>query len=47
MVFKVDLRQFTTNPWTPKRPQPKRISGNRGNHVFTQPILQQRETTKN
>jgi IS4 transposase len=42
LAAKVNVRQFTTNPWTPKRPQPKRISGNRGNHVSTYEILQQR-----
>ncbi|MGH8678388.1 MAG: transposase [Burkholderiales bacterium] len=42
LARKVDLRQFYTNRWTPKRPQPKRISGNRGNHVSTHEILQQR-----
>lgn len=35
--------RFTTNRWTPKRPQPKRISGNRGNHVSTHRMLQKRK----
>jgi hypothetical protein len=30
---------FYTNPWTPKKPKAKKISGNRGNHVATQRIL--------
>lgn len=34
-----DLKRFTTYKWTPKREQPKRISGNRGNHVSTKRIL--------
>lgn len=42
LASKVNLRRFTTKPWTPKRPQPKRVSGNRGNHVSTHEILQQR-----
>jgi IS4 transposase len=46
LARKVDLRQFYTNPWTPKRPQPKRISGHRGNHVSTYQILQQRRKQK-
>jgi IS4 transposase len=36
----VRQHQFTTNPWTPKRSQPKRISGNRGNHVSTARIME-------
>lgn len=42
LAAKVDLRRFYTNPWTPKRPQPKRKSGQRGNHVSTFRILQER-----
>ena len=38
----VDLKRFYTNSWTPKRPQPKRISGQRGNHVSTHNILLKR-----
>jgi len=38
-------QRFTTNRWSPKRPQPKRISGNRGNHVSTHRILQGRQAT--
>jgi IS4 transposase len=41
LAAKVDLGRFQTNRWTPKKPQPKRISGNRGNHVSTFQILQQ------
>ncbi len=40
-----DVRRFYTHPWTPKRPQPKRISGHRGNHVATYQILQKRPKT--
>ncbi len=36
-----DLARYTTYKWSPKRPQPKRLSGNRGNHVSTQRILNQ------
>lgn len=39
LASRVDLRRFVTNPWTPKRPQPKRLSGHRGNHVSTYEIL--------
>lgn len=38
-----DLAHYTTYKWSPKRPQPKRLSGNRGNHVSTQRILNQRK----
>jgi IS4 transposase len=46
LTRKVNLSAFYTNPWTPKKPQPKRISGNRGNHVATYKILQQRTKQK-
>lgn len=46
LAKKVELRQFYTNPWTPKRPQPKRTSGNRGNHVSTHRLLQQRAAAR-
>jgi IS4 transposase len=36
------IHKFFTNPWTPKRPQPKRASGHRGRHVSTYRLLQQR-----
>lgn len=36
------VNRYLTNPWTPKRPQPKRESGKRGRHVATYRILQQR-----
>jgi IS4 transposase len=42
LAKRVKLQRFYTNPWTPKRPQPKRISGHRGNHVATYHILQER-----
>lgn len=42
LARKVDLRPFQTHPWTPKKPQPKRLSGNRGNHVSTYELLLQR-----
>lgn len=42
LARKTDLARFTTYKWTPKRKQPKRISGNRGNHVSTQKILEKR-----
>lgn len=47
LARKVDLKMFYTNPWTPKRPQPKKISGHRGNHVSTQRILDQRKKQLN
>jgi len=47
LARKVDLKMFYTNPWTPKRPQPKKISGHRGNHVSTQRILDQRKKKLN
>ena len=39
-----DIERLTTHRWSPKRPQPKRISGNRGNHVSTQKILNKRKS---
>lgn len=42
---KANLAHYTTYKWYPKRPQPKRISGNRGNHVATQKILDKRKQT--
>jgi IS4 transposase len=36
------IERFFTHPWTPKRPQPKRESGQRGRHVATFRILQRR-----
>ena len=43
LARKAELSRYTTNKWSPKRPQPKRISGNRGNHVATQRILDKRK----
>ena len=43
LARKADLARYTTYKWSPKRPQPKRLSGNRGNHVSTQRILNQRK----
>ena len=40
---KDDLSYFYSNPWTPKKPPRKKISGNRGKHVSTYRILQQRK----
>jgi IS4 transposase len=45
LARKADLKRFTTYKWTPKRKQPKRISGNRGNHVSTKQILGKRVKT--
>ena len=42
---KANLKKYTTHKWSPKRPQPKRLSGNRGNHVSTQQILNNRPPT--
>ena len=42
LARQTDLDRFTTQPWTPKKPQPQRLSGNRGNHVSTQDILDKR-----
>ena len=42
LAAKVDLKRFQTHRWTPKQPQPKRLSGNRGNHVSTFALLKQR-----
>jgi hypothetical protein len=44
LARQVDLKRFTTYPWSPKTKQPKRISGNRGNHVSTQRILDKRNS---
>ena len=43
LARKVNLKRFTTHKWTPKRKQPKRLSGHRGNHVSTQQILDKRQ----
>lgn len=43
LARKADLALYTTHKWSPKRPQPKRLSGNRGNHVATQKILDKRK----
>jgi len=43
LARKTNLALYTTHKWSPKRPQPKRISGNRGNHVSTQRILDKRK----
>lgn len=43
LARKANLALYTTHKWSPKRPQPKRISGNRGNHVATQRILNKRK----
>lgn len=45
LARKADLALYTTHKWSPKSPQPKRISGNRGNHVSTQRILDKRKQT--
>jgi IS4 transposase len=42
LARQTDLDRFTTHKWTPKQPQPKRQSGNRGNHVSTYKILEKR-----
>ena len=42
LARKVDLKKFTTYKWSPKTKQPKRQSGNRGNHVATQRLLAKR-----
>lgn len=45
LARQADLKRFTTYKWTPKRKRPKRISGNRGNHVSTRRILDKRVKT--
>jgi IS4 transposase len=42
LAKRVEPRRFYTNPWTPKRPQPKRASGKRGNHLSTHRLLKER-----
>lgn len=42
LARKTNLKRFTTHTWTPKQKQPKRKSGNHGNHVSTQRILETR-----
>jgi hypothetical protein len=39
LARRADLSGFQTNPWTKKKPQPKRRSGHRGNHVSTFELL--------
>ena len=38
----VQLRRFTTYPWTPKGPRKEKTSGNRGNHRATYRVLANR-----
>lgn len=45
LAKKVQIRHYLTNTYGPKRPPPKRKSGQRGNHVSTQRILDQRSAT--
>jgi|LakMenE18May11ns_1017448.scaffolds.fasta_scaffold9863375_1 hypothetical protein len=40
------LTNYTTYRWSPKKAQPKRASGNRGNHVATSKILNQRSVKR-
>lgn len=40
-----NLAKYTTYKWFPKQPKPQRLSGNRGNHVSTQRILDKRKLT--
>lgn len=42
LAKRAEPQRFYANPWTPKRPQPKRISGRRGQHVSTHRLLQDR-----
>ena len=42
LARKVQIEHYLTNPYGPKRPPPKRKSGQRGNHVSTQRILDKR-----
>jgi hypothetical protein len=46
LAKRVKPQRFYTNPWTPKRPQPKRASGRRTKHVSTHHLLQQRLTMR-
>lgn len=39
----IRIDAFTTNPWTPKRPQPKRITNRRRPHLSTQRLLAVRD----
>ena len=43
LAQKAELSRYTTHKWSPKGPKQKRISGNRGNHVSTQRILNKRK----
>jgi len=43
LARKAELSRYTTYKWSPKRPQPKRISGKRGKHVAAQRILDKRK----
>lgn len=45
LARKADLPRYTTHKWSPKKPQPKRVSGKRGKHVSTQRILNERKQT--
>jgi hypothetical protein len=42
LAKKVDLKRFRKHPRGPKKPPPKRTSGNRGNHVATSKLIAMR-----
>ena len=46
LAKKVPLAAFSTYKYSPKTPQPKRKSGQRGNHVSTYQILQRRRAAR-
>lgn len=47
LAKRVDVKQFLTNPWSPKPPSTKRTPGTWGGHVATHRLLNQRAAPKN
>lgn len=45
LARKAHLATYTTHKWSPKQPQPKRLSGQQSKHVSTQQILNKRKPT--
>ena len=45
LARQVKLKRFYTNKWKPRKPKTKKVSGNRGNHVATQKLLDSRKKT--
>lgn len=46
IASKADVAKYKTSKWSPKGPPPKRKSGNRGNHVATSQMIEERRKSK-